>query len=59
MANRSRRACIVRFQPLDLPTRREATALVAEGFEVHVLCLKDEGDATHELVDGFHVRRGR
>ncbi|MEZ5257354.1 MAG: glycosyltransferase [Ilumatobacteraceae bacterium] len=57
MANRSRRACIVRFQPLDLPTRREATALVAEGFEVHVLCLKDEGDATHELVDGFHVRR--
>jgi glycosyltransferase involved in cell wall biosynthesis len=51
------RACIVRFQPLDLPTRREAEALVAEGFDTIVLCLKEEHEPKRERVDGYEVRR--
>lgn len=55
--SRRRRACIVRFQPLDLPTRREAEALVADGFDTVVLCLREDHEPKRELLDGYEVRR--
>lgn len=56
---RNRQACIVRYQPLDLQTRREAEALVAAGFDTRVLCLRDEGESRRETVNGYDVHRVR
>lgn len=37
--------------------QREASALVAAGWQVDVICLREEGEASREVVDGVFVRR--
>ncbi len=51
--------CIVRhsFYPGELNVKREAEALLEAGFEVHVICLRRQGEAECEIIDGVHVRR--
>jgi glycosyltransferase involved in cell wall biosynthesis len=51
--------CIVRhsYYPAELNVKREAEALLAHGYEVHVICLRGEGEAPREMVDGVEVRR--
>ncbi|MGK9170246.1 glycosyltransferase family 4 protein [Inquilinus limosus] len=51
--------CIVRhgFYPSELSVRREAEALRENGYRVHVICLRKQGEAAHEIVDDIHVRR--
>lgn len=51
--------CIVRhsFYPFELNVKREAEALLEDGFDVHVICLRGVGEAPHEFVDGIEVHR--
>jgi glycosyltransferase involved in cell wall biosynthesis len=51
--------CIVRhgFYPSELSVKREAETLREDGYCVHVVCLRKQGEAAHEIVDGVHVRR--
>jgi len=51
--------CIVRhsFYPFELNVKREAEALLEDGFSVHVVCLRGEGEAAREVVDGVQVHR--
>ncbi|MDH3198211.1 MAG: glycosyltransferase family 4 protein [Candidatus Krumholzibacteria bacterium] len=51
--------CIVRhsFYPFELNVKREAEALLEDGFSVHVVCLRGEGEAAREVVDGVEVHR--
>jgi glycosyltransferase involved in cell wall biosynthesis len=51
--------CIVRhsFYPWELNVKREAEALLEEGYGVHVVCLRDPGEAPRETVDGVVVHR--
>jgi glycosyltransferase involved in cell wall biosynthesis len=51
--------CIVRhsFYPFELNVKREAEALLEDGFDVHVICLRGVGEAPHESVDGIEVHR--
>lgn len=53
------RACIVRhsYYPRELNVRREAHALRDDGLDVTVICLRGEGEASREVVDGVDVRR--
>jgi glycosyltransferase involved in cell wall biosynthesis len=58
-ANDRRNVCILspRFYPLDLRVKRRAEALLEDGFGVHVICLRDEGEAKHEVVGEVSVHR--
>ena len=51
--------CIVRhsFYPFELNVKREAEALLEDGFEVHVICLRGENEAAYEVVEGVEVHR--
>jgi glycosyltransferase involved in cell wall biosynthesis len=51
--------CIVRHSsyPAELNVRREAEALLGDGYEVHVICLREEGQAAQEVVNGANVHR--
>jgi glycosyltransferase involved in cell wall biosynthesis len=51
--------CILRHSsyPAELNVRREAEALLRHGFEVHVICLREEGQVPRETVGGVEVRR--
>lgn len=51
--------CIVRhsYYPWELNVRREAEALRDDGFSVHVVCLRDRGEAPRETIDGVQVHR--
>lgn len=51
--------CIVRhgYYPSELNVRREAEALRACGFEVHVICLRGPAQARHETIAGVTVWR--
>ncbi|MCK4773280.1 MAG: glycosyltransferase family 4 protein [Candidatus Krumholzibacteria bacterium] len=51
--------CIVRhsFYPYELNVKREAEALLEDGFEVHVICLRGDNEAAHEVVEGVEVHR--
>jgi glycosyltransferase involved in cell wall biosynthesis len=51
--------CILRHSsyPAELNVRREAEALLKDGYEVHVICLRDESQLSHEDVGGVQVRR--
>jgi glycosyltransferase involved in cell wall biosynthesis len=57
--SRRPRACIVRhsYYPAELNVKREAEALLEAGFDVQVICLRDRGEASREVVDGVNVRR--
>lgn len=54
-----RRVAIVRhsYYPSELNVKREAEALLGDGFDVEVLCLRGEGEAPSEMVAGVEVRR--
>jgi len=51
--------CIVRHSsyPAELNVRREAEALLGDGYKVHVICLREKGQPAREIVDGVSVRR--
>jgi len=51
--------CIVRhsFYPWELNVKREAEALLEDGYGVHVVCLRDRGETARETVDGVVVHR--
>jgi len=53
------RVCMVvySYYPNDPRVRKEATALVRNGYEVTVICLRNRGEAREEVVDGVFVRR--
>ena len=53
-----KRHCMVvhAYYPLgETRVEREAMALIERGYEVDVLCLRDEGDSEYEVIDGVHV----
>ena len=56
---RGRRVCFVRhsFYPAELNVKREAEALVREGYDVSVICLRDKGEAPFELIEGVRIHR--
>ncbi len=51
--------CILRHSsyPAELNVRREAEALFKDGYEVHVICLREEAQPARESVGGIQVRR--
>jgi glycosyltransferase involved in cell wall biosynthesis len=53
------RIAIVRhsFYPFELNVKREAEALRAAGYDVDVICLRNEGEAPFEVIEGVHVHR--
>lgn len=54
-----RAVAIVRhsYYPWELNVKREAEALREAGFDVHVVCLRNRGEAPREDVEGVHVHR--
>ena len=58
-ANAMGAAAIVRhsFYPFELNVKREAEALLGAGFDVHVICLRNDGEAARETIEGVHVYR--
>jgi len=55
----SKRACMVvhSFYPDDPRVRRETEALLGDGWQVDVICLRGEGEAKHEDCNGAQVHR--
>jgi hypothetical protein len=55
----AKRIAIVRhsFYPSELNVKREAEALRDAGYEVDVICLRGEDEATCEDIEGIHVHR--
>ena len=53
------RVCMVvySYYPNDPRVRKEAVALVRNGYEVTIICLRNKGEARGEVVDGVFVRR--
>jgi glycosyltransferase involved in cell wall biosynthesis len=51
--------CILRhsYYPAELNVRREAEALLEDGYRVHVICLRGPGEARRENIGGVDVRR--
>jgi glycosyltransferase involved in cell wall biosynthesis len=51
--------CFVRhgFYPSESSVRREAETLREEGYSVYVICLRGQGEAASEVVDGVEIRR--
>jgi glycosyltransferase involved in cell wall biosynthesis len=45
------------YYPSELNLKREAEALREEGFEVSIICLRGEGEAARETVDGIAIHR--
>jgi glycosyltransferase involved in cell wall biosynthesis len=45
------------YYPFDPRVRKEVRALVARGYEVDVICLRDKGEKKSEKVDGAHIHR--
>ena len=45
------------YYPADPRPRREAEALVAEGMQVDMICLKDSSESKQEIVNGVNVYR--
>jgi len=58
-AERPPRVCFIRhsFYPSELNVKREAEALVKEGYEVSIICLRQEGEKARETIDGVEVFR--
>ena len=55
----SKRVCFIRhsYYPSELNVKREAEALIKEGYEVSVICLRDDGEAPFERVGGVEIHR--
>jgi glycosyltransferase involved in cell wall biosynthesis len=45
------------FYPFELNVKREAEALRDAGFDVHIICLRNRGEAPYETIDGIRVHR--
>ena len=46
------------YYPLgETRVEREALALIEQGYEVDVLCLRDQGDSAQEVTDGVNIYR--
>ncbi len=45
------------YYPSDPRPRREAEALIQQGFAVDIICLKDQNETPHEIVNGVSVYR--
>lgn len=58
-ATARKRIAIVRhsFYPFELNVKREAEALRDAGYEMHVICLRGDGEAAREDIEGIHVHR--
>ena len=56
---RTPRVCVVRqfYFPRDIRVRREVDALLAAGYEVDVVCLREPGERSSERVGALTVRR--
>jgi glycosyltransferase involved in cell wall biosynthesis len=56
---KQKRVCIVRhsFYPFELNVKREAEALVKEGYAVSIICLRQDDERAHERVGGVDVHR--
>ena len=54
-----KRVCIVRhaYYPEKPPTPRDAETLVANGYEVDVICLRDRGEKSREVLNGVNLYR--
>lgn len=59
MGNTRDTVCLVEhgYYPLGPNLERVAQALVEDGLDVHVICLRGEREAKHEAVDGVDVHR--
>lgn len=57
--NRARRVCIVRHRgyPTDVRVRKEARALIDKGYEVDVICLKNENEKSRDTDYGVNIHR--
>ncbi len=53
------KSCMVvySYYPLDPRVRKQARALIEKGNSVDVICLRDEGEAAQEVVDGATICR--
>lgn len=51
--------CILRHSsyPAELNVRREAEALFNDGYDVHVICLREKAQPAREAIGGIQVRR--
>jgi glycosyltransferase involved in cell wall biosynthesis len=56
---KQKRVCIVRnsYYPAMVPNRRNAETLVANGYEVDVLCMRKRGQKRQETINGVRVYR--
>jgi len=45
------------YYPSDVRPRREAEALVDEGYFVDMICLRDKNEPKYEIINGVHVYR--
>jgi len=54
-----KRVCIIRhaYYPEKPPTKRDAETLVSHGYEVDVICLRDKGEKSHEILNGVNIYR--
>ena len=61
LTTKIKRVCIVRhaYYPEKPPTQRDAETLVAHGYEVDVICLRDRGEKSREVLNGVNVYRLR
>ncbi|UCB42542.1 MAG: glycosyltransferase [Dehalococcoidales bacterium] len=59
MTGKTKRVCIVRhaYYPEKPPTKRDAETLVAHGYEVDVICLRDRGEKSREVLNGVNLYR--
>jgi glycosyltransferase involved in cell wall biosynthesis len=54
-----KRICTIRhkYYPSAVPTRRNAETLADNGYEVDVICLKNKGEKSREIINGVNVYR--
>ncbi len=57
--NDMRRVCIIRhaYYPEKPPTKRDAETLVAHGYGVDVICLRNRGEKSREVLNGVNLYR--
>ena len=60
VSKQTKRHCMVvhAYYPLgETRVEREAMALIERGYEVDVLCLRDDGEPKTEVIDGVRIYR--
>lgn len=53
------RVCAIAYDyyPFDIAMRRMSDAAIDAGYEMHVICLRDNGEASREICEGVVTRR--